>query len=373
MVFGAAAPTPNTTATPKSRTMHELVINLHMHTRYSDGFGSHQDIAEAALQAGLDAVVVTDHNVLVNGPEGYYRNGNQKVLLLVGEEIHDQTLQPSKNHLLVLGAGRELAHMATDPQRLIDAVRRHEGLSFLAHPFEDASPAIGELDFSWEAWPVQGFTGLEIWNAMSELKTRIRSRLHAIFYILFPRRIARGPSGEALQKWDELLSQGQQVVAVGGTDAHAFPYRLGPMRRTIFPYHFHFATVNTHLLTPSPLRGDVDHDRRLVLDALRQGHAFIGYDLPAPTRGFRFSAQGKSGRAWMGDTISAENGVTFQIRLPLVTECRLVRHGKVVRTWQQRQTCTHITSEPGAYRVEVYIPYNGRRRGWIFSNPIYVV
>ena len=30
--------------------MHEIVINLHMHTRYSDGAGSHRDIARAALR-----------------------------------------------------------------------------------------------------------------------------------------------------------------------------------------------------------------------------------------------------------------------------------------------------------------------------------
>ena len=32
--------------------MHEIVVNLHMHTRYSDGSGTHKDIAQAAMQAG---------------------------------------------------------------------------------------------------------------------------------------------------------------------------------------------------------------------------------------------------------------------------------------------------------------------------------
>jgi len=47
--------------------MHEIVVNLHMHTRYSDGSGTHKDIAQAAIKTGLDAVIVTDHNVLVQG------------------------------------------------------------------------------------------------------------------------------------------------------------------------------------------------------------------------------------------------------------------------------------------------------------------
>jgi predicted metal-dependent phosphoesterase TrpH len=51
--------------------MPEIILNLHMHTRYSDGSGLHADIAHAALNAGLDAVIVTDHNVLISGPAGY--------------------------------------------------------------------------------------------------------------------------------------------------------------------------------------------------------------------------------------------------------------------------------------------------------------
>ncbi|HCR71516.1 MAG TPA: histidinol-phosphatase, partial [Anaerolineae bacterium] len=38
--------------------MHEITINLHMHTRYSDGSGTHKDIATAAFKAGVDVVIV---------------------------------------------------------------------------------------------------------------------------------------------------------------------------------------------------------------------------------------------------------------------------------------------------------------------------
>ena len=76
-------------------TMQEIIVNLHMHTRYSDGSGSRQDIAEAALKCGIDAVIVTDHNVL-RGFEGYIRDGNKKVLMLIGEEIHHQDTRPEK-------------------------------------------------------------------------------------------------------------------------------------------------------------------------------------------------------------------------------------------------------------------------------------
>ena len=173
--------------------MHEIIVNLHMHTRYSDGSGTHKDIATAALKAGVDAVIVTDHNVLVQGFEGYYKEKTKKILMLIGEEIHDQARDPQKNHLLAFGAGRELATFAENPQRLIDQVREAGGLSFLAHPDDPAAPAFKETDISWEDWSVQNYTGIELWNALSELKTIVPTKLHGAFYAFFPALVAHQP------------------------------------------------------------------------------------------------------------------------------------------------------------------------------------
>ena len=351
---------------------YELVINLHMHTTYSDGTGSHRSIAEAAMRAGLDAVIVTDHNVLVQGQEAYYRNGAKRVLLLVGEEVHDQARVPQRTHLLVFGAGREMAGYAEDPQVLIDNVRKAGGICFIAHPHESAAPSIGEDAITWDDWQVQGFTGLELWNGLSEIKTLIPTKLHAIFYAYFPDLIPHGPPPATLAKWDELLVEGRQVYTVGGSDAHELKLHAGPLKRTVFPYARHFSAINTHLLLPQPLSGELAVDRKLVLDALGQGNAFTGYDLPAPTRGFRFTAHGRDETVIMGGELAAEGGVTFQLRLPQPQECRLIKDGEVVKSWSRQQNCAHVITQPGAYRVEAYIRYFGKRRGWIFSNPIFV-
>jgi hypothetical protein len=343
-----------------------------MHTVYSDGSGLHKDIAAAALQAGIDAVIVTDHNVLVSGPEGYYQEGGRRVLLLVGEEIHDPQRVPQKNHLLVFGAGRELSSLGPKTQRLVDQVIKEGGVCFIAHPNDPELKALNEEDITWESWDVRGFTGIELWNAMSEMKSVVRSRLDGLFYAFFPQYIARGPQPDTLKKWDELTSQGKKIVAVGGSDAHAFHMSMGPLRRVLFPYQFHFQTVNTHLLTQQPFSGDLPTDRKMVIEALRMGHCFIGYDLPAPTRGFRFSAQAIDRSVIMGDEVRIGSGVTLQARLPSKAECRLLCDGAVVRAWSDSEFCTYIAAKPGVYRVECYRDYLGQRRGWIFSNPIYV-
>jgi hypothetical protein len=358
--------------------MAELILNLHMHTVYSDGSGTHKDIADAALQTEVDVVIVTDHNILVQDMEGYFlgqtRVGNRnprRVLLLVGEEVHDPSRQPQKSHLLVFGSNREMASFASKPQGLIDQVIKSGGLAFIAHPYDPELPAFHEPDISWDNWEVRGYTGIELWNGFSEMKNTVKNKLQGIFHVFFPQLIAHGPLPQTLRKWDELTTRGQKVAAVGGSDAHALKMSMGPLKRTVFPYSFHFRTVNTHLLVDRELGTDLALDRQMVLDALRKGHAFVGYDLPAPTRGFNFSAQGKDSSAMMGDEIRTGNGLTFQVRLPQKVECRLLRNGEVVKTWQERDFCTHISAEPGVYRVECFIDYLGKKRGWIYSNPIY--
>jgi predicted metal-dependent phosphoesterase TrpH len=162
--------------------MPEIVANIHMHTTYSDGHTTHAGIAAAALKTDVDVVIVTDHNVWVNGVDRFYQEKDRRVLLLAGEEIHDPNRQPQKNHLLVVGAGRELAPYAPDPQKLLDQVQLSEGLAFLAHPNESALAIFGEDDISWVNWEVHGYTGLEVWNHLSEIKTAIRSIFHAVYF-----------------------------------------------------------------------------------------------------------------------------------------------------------------------------------------------
>ncbi len=351
--------------------MQEIIINLHMHTRYSDGSGSHQDIAAAALRCGLDAVIVTDHNVLVRGVEGYVRDGTRKVLMLVGEEVHDQDREPQKNHLLVFGTDKETATLADDPASLIKAVRDSGGLSFIAHPTDPAAPVFRETDIDWVDWSVSDFTGIELWNGLSELKTLVHTKLHGAFYAFFPSLVAHAPMAATLQKWDQLLLNGR-VVAIGGSDAHALQLQMGPLRRVIYPYDFHFRAINTHAFIPDALSGDAAIDRRVIYRALAAGHCFVGYDLLMSTRGFRFTGHGRESAAILGDEIPGRGGVTLQARLPSFGEIRLLRNGRVIRAAKRTQALTYLAAEPGAYRIEAYRNHMGQRRGWIFSNPIYV-
>lgn len=352
--------------------MEELVVGLHIHSNYSDGHGSHSDIAKAGLKAGVDALIITDHNIWVQDLERYYSKGNKQLLMLVGEEVHDNTLKIGKNHLLIMNHSRELSSFSQDPQNLINMAKQSGALTFIAHPIEDPLEKFSERAFNWEDWNVKGFTGIELWNHLSELKTRSSNVVDLLINVLFPKLMTLRPKEETLKLWDNLIKKSDQpIVAIGGVDAHCLQINFGLLKISLYPYDLHFRSITTHLITPKKLTGSLSEDKKMIYEAFKSGHAFLGYDLPASTRGFRFSANNDDGQFIMGDKVRIQGGLTLQARLPERTICRLVKDGKIIKETTDREVLTHITKEPGTYRVEVYREFWGKLRGWIFSNPIY--
>lgn len=363
----------------------EVVGNMHMHTPYSDGEKWHNQIASAAIEAGLDFIIVTDHNVWVDGVEGYYENENGRVLLLVGEEVHHPRRQPQASHFLIYGAEKEMYPYAADPQQLIDETKAAGGYGFLAHPHE--KPPVPLLDLpnlGWHDWEIDGYTGLEIWNYMSSFvdvlkeavvhlpfQSKLLAQITAVRLALHPERFVTRPHPDTLALWDQLLSAGKRIVAVGNSDAHGTPMSFGPIHRIIFPYDFLFRAVNTHLLLPESLTGDLAHDKRLILHAIGKGYSWVGYDMAHPTSGFRFTGQGTN-KGIVGDIIRLDVGATLQVKTPQKAHIKLIHQGQVVAEIQNETHLTYIPVEEGAYRVECTIDHLGATRGWIYSNPIYL-
>jgi hypothetical protein len=352
--------------------MHEYSVNLHIHTNYSDGTQDHAFVAREAIKAGIDALIFTDHNIYLNGLDQYYHHDGKKVLVIIAEEIHDQAANPQKNHLLVFGAKEELAHYAHDTQSLINNINSRGGISFLAHPVDPESKAFGEGDLSWENWDVSGYTGIELWNAMSEFKSLLSSFLMGLYYAFNFKKVAHGPLKETIKIWDGLLSPTNKVVAIAGSDSHQLEIKKGPINRLLFPYHQHFQAVNTHVLTEHKFTGDAIKDQELILLAMKQGHCFAAYDLPMPTKGFRFNANTIKGKSIMGDSVTLKSQPSLQVYLPSAAECRLIKDGVTILTEENRYGLVYKVKETGVYRVEVYVEYEGKKRAWIFSNPIYV-
>ncbi len=351
-------------------TYREYIGNLHTHTVYSDGAGDHAALGQAAEEAGIHFVITTDHNVWVSGIEGY----QGRTLVLVGEELHNVCRQPQANHLLVYGAEQELApYSFGSPHTLIKTANERGGFCYIAHPCDKGSPIGPELQgIPWVDWPVEGVTGLEIWNHLSELKGLLWSKLAAVIYAYFPEWGIRGPRRNTLRLWDEMLGKGQRLAAIGNADAHAQWQRLGPFKRVVFPYSYHFRCVNTHILARDSLTGELPTDKSIIYEALRAGRTWVGYDLPHPTQGFRFTARSGSAQATVGQELKRLGALSLEVETPAPGHIRLLRDGKVLHRTTGTQL-RHTSADAGVYRVEVYRRFKGRQVGWIFSSPIYVI
>jgi predicted metal-dependent phosphoesterase TrpH len=79
--------------------MVEYVGAIHIHSTYSDGSGTVDEIIKTAQEVDLDFIILTDHNTLrakTDGKEGWHKD----TFLLVGSEINDKK---NLNHYLALG------------------------------------------------------------------------------------------------------------------------------------------------------------------------------------------------------------------------------------------------------------------------------
>jgi hypothetical protein len=345
--------------------MNEYVGNLHVHSTYSDGTGTIEDIAHAAEKAGVDFVCVSDHHTLAGldeGKEGWHG----KALILIGMEVGTE-----HNHYLAWRINKVVPDNQANPQSVIDAVRKQGGIGFIAHPFEKGCKyGYSGKAFTWDNWNVRGHTGICIWNFVSQWKGPITNPLKAVYYFFYRRGAVKGPDKETLAMWDEQLRKGR-VAAIGGTDAHAFRFGFAGIRPQIFPYEYLFRTINTHILTIDKLTGDIKHDREVVYSALEHGRSFVSFDLLGDGRGFEFTAFNGSKKAVMGDEIGLEDGVKLSVQLPRPAHVRVIRDGV---PWREGFGGMHIytAKKPGVYRVEVTMKGLGGTRPWIFSNPIYV-
>ena len=347
--------------------MQEIRTAIHLNTLFTSGTASHADLLAHALAAKLDVIITTDQNLLVHNLDGYAHEEDRNCLLLTAEEVFNRTQIPPRNRLLVLDTRRELAPDAASAQQVVNKVAKNSGMTFLAHPFAARKTALGKLLPPWITEDIpDGITGIEVWNSLVELQKHAANRPLARLLSYFPRLVRRGPTPKTCQYWDDLISTGKTVIAIAGSG-------LGCSENTSPQLqHYLLTNISNHLIIPKALNGELADDRRMVFNALRQGHSFIACDDLAPAEGFRFSAKGRDEKAAIGDSVILKDSVTFQIHLPQAAKCLLYKDGEIIRKWEGTDICVYNSTEPGAYRVEAILTWLGQDVTWILSNPIYV-
>ncbi len=345
----------------------EYVGNLHIHSRYSDGAGSVSEIAQSAKKAGLDFIILNDHDHMIDSLHLEDEGIHDGVYVLMGLEIGQRY-----HHYLAFGLPEMARGDGLDPQGVIDLVNRKGGIGFLAHPFEKGMPFREKsIAYTWNDLSVTGYTGICIWNFSSRWKERVKGPLHGLFFFLFKAWTLKGPSRKTLSFWDRQC-QDRRLVAIGGSDAHGSWFRWGRFTFVPLSYDYALNSINVHLLLKIPLSKDFSEAKDQIYGALREGCLFTAHENLESATGFRFFYMGDDGsRLTMGEAAPFEPGTLF-VESPPRGNIRLLKDGALFRQWTGKRASCRV-EERGVYRVAVgrRVPFFGLRP-WIFSNPIYL-
>ena len=345
--------------------MFEYIGALHIHSTFSDGSGEVKDIAKAASEIGLDYLILTDHNTLRALQEGY-ENWYDNVLLLVGCEINDKQ---NKNHYLAFGI-EEAFSTRLSAKQYVKKVKEAGGIGFLAHPHEKRNHLKEHPAYPWIEWDTKDFTGIEIWNHMSEWIENLTEKNKYQFF-LHPLKSIVAPPTETLKLWDKLNIE-HRVVGIGGVDAHAHKHNLlGLLEVEIFPYKVLFKSIRTHILLNEEIKKgksakSVNAAKNLIYNALESGHCFVANDYHGDSKGFRFFAKSNGKICQMGDSIDLTKKTKLEVILPVnKAEIRLIHNGKMIDSVENNEA-EFVVNKKGVYRVEVYL----NKKAWIYSNHI---
>jgi len=342
---------------------------IHFHSSYSfDGRASVEEIIKAAGENGIDFLMLTDHSTLGArraGLEGW----NGGILLVVGQEV-----SPRFNHYLAFGIDEELIvdenDTASKPQGWIDRVKMLGGIGFIAHPDHEGTEKFHVKHFPWRDWSVSGYTGMGVWDFMTDWQSTLKNLPGALIAYLFPSYVLKGPRNITLKRWDYLNKEGR-VAGIGELDNHDTPRKILGMTVGVFPFKRAFRFIRTHLLLDNPLKGEAEGDIDTLLKALKNGRAYIAMEYFRAAKGFSLSLSDENGEVTMGDEFSLKGEALLGVKAPEKGKIRIIRDGGLfAETIDKDITCK--ISRKGVYRAEVYLKVRGKYRPWIFSNPVYV-
>jgi hypothetical protein len=337
---------------------------IHVHSTHSDGTGTVAQIARAARRAGVDAVLLTDHDSLEARRRGDER-WHGPVLVCVGEEVSPR----NENHFLAFGIDHEIEHEGMTPAGIVAAVEAAGGFGFLAHPFSQGSPRFRRAarGIPWRDLDVPGYAGIEVWSFVTDTAESLRSLRDAAAFVATPQRVVDHPPAANLAGWDRLGAR-RAVVGIGGVDAHQVGLRVaGRVPLRLMAYHRSFSFLRTHVVLDRPLTGDGARDRDALYAALRAGRCYLAMDRLAPARGFEFGAEGVT----MGEEVEARP-LELRARTPAPADLVLLRNGQPLARATDDTELVHRVDAPGVYRVEARRQARGRPRTWILSNPVYL-
>jgi hypothetical protein len=304
---------------------------------------------------------MTEHTAELFDTSALTLNGNYSGTLFVnGQEVNTTT----DRFLLIPGSSESFQDAKLETPQFLEKYKAQNKLVLVTYPEKLKSPDAA-------------FDGIEVFSLHTNAK-KMNSVLFAedalwSYYsypeLLLTKYFVR--PAENLRKYDE-LTQTKKLTLFAGTDAHSNIgfHLLGDdaqnkiVNLKLDDYATVFRTARNHVL----LEKDKPLTQENLLNALKNGHSFVGFDALGDASGFTFAA----GDRIMGDEITLAGKIDLKATAPLAARFVIFRNGEKVF----EETATEVNyeaREKGAYRVEAYLDsINFNQMPWIISNPIYL-
>jgi hypothetical protein len=237
--------------------------DCHLHSVHSDGLRTPAEVAAAARAAGLDFINTSEHNTHA-GHRAWEGLWGDDLLILTGEEVTTRS-----GHVVAVGTDPgtfvDWRYRARDNRfgRFAREIRRAGGLVVPAHPHATCVGCAWKFGFG-------DADAVEVWNGPYTPDDEV-----------------------ALADWDGTLATGRRwVPAVGGSDAHREPQRVGEPQTVVLAD---------------------DLTREAVLAGLRAGRSYVAESAAVS---LALSATGGRGvRAGIGDRLPVPAGTPVTVRL----------------------------------------------------------
>ena len=333
---------------------------FHMHSRYSDGTGSVEEILRAARQVGLDYVVLTDHDTLAPRREGW-EGTHDGVALIAASEITPR----DEGHLLAMNVRRCAGYATLGNHAALDAIQAQGGYAVIAHPMGKRKLTLGIRHVPWDIWGHPVVRGLEIWSYTHDWVDGVhwwRLPLAHEFWKRPERRI-RGPDPGVLRLWDQ-LGRCRRLSGLGGLDCHGRRVPLAGL--IVFPYELMFRLMRNHIFVEP--QAWASNPAAALWEALAEGRCFIAHDILADSAGGRCEALLPNGRALqMGEEAPFLPETVMSLVLPHEAEERWMANGRC----RLREKTDRLITRPGGagvYRFEAWLD----GAPWVFTNPFYL-
>jgi hypothetical protein len=340
------------TTVPQKDSFFEVSGVFHIHSTFSDGKRSVDQIARCASEESLNFIVITDHgrpNFESLRSEGW----KDEVLVLCGSELSE-----NRGHLVAVGFDTPSSQFSSTAEEAVYQVAGLGGFTVIAHPYS-------KVQWSWG--PRVDYSGLEIISADSMLRKSLPLSLFYLPALLINPKFAflkvLSRPEKNLLKWDS-LNEKSSIFGYYSTDAHLL-------------YSTLFSSLHLHIPLARPLSKKFKTAKRQVLNALRRGNFYSAVEAAAQAKGFRFWAKQGDKVFSMGSAIKIEPQTTLHAAMPIGVEleARLLVNGTPVFRSSEETWSYPATNGPGVYRLEVYLKEKtpmAEDFPWILSNPIFL-